>query len=72
MLTYGVETVAGNPTWLSFARSSSFMSKKLRPGLAMDFEDGVKGVDPLFRLGRVDVRELMGDAVEDHALYRRA
>ena len=42
------------------------------PGLAVNFEDGVEGVDPLFRLGRVDIGELMGDAVEDHVLYRRA
>ena len=55
MLTYGVETVAGNPTWLSFARSRSFMSRKRGPGLAMDVEDGVERVDPLLGLGRVDV-----------------
>jgi hypothetical protein len=38
----------------------------------MDVEDGVERIDPLLGLGRVDVRYLVGDAVEDHVFYRRA
>ena len=35
--------------------------------LALRLDDGLEGVEPLVRLGRVDVGELMGEPVEDHA-----
>ena len=42
------------------------------PGLAVGVEDRVEGVDPLRRLLRVGVGELMRKAVEDHVSMRRA
>ncbi len=36
------------------------------PGLAAGVEDGVEGVDPLGRLLRIDVGELVRETVEDH------
>jgi hypothetical protein len=33
LLTYGLEMVAGNPTWVSCARSRSFINKKLARSL---------------------------------------
>ena len=33
VLTYGLEMVAGNPTWVSCARSRSFINKKLARSL---------------------------------------
>ncbi len=55
VLTYGVETVAGKPTWFSLARSSSFISRNRARVLPVGVEDGVEGVDPLRRLLGVDV-----------------
>ena len=36
------------------------------PGLAVGVDDGVEGVEPLGRLLGVDVRQLVGEPVEDH------
>ena len=63
----------GREPHLAFLRPlQEFHQQEAGPGFAMNFEHGVERVDPLFSLGRVDVGELMGDAVEDHALHRRA
>ncbi len=42
------------------------------PLFTVRLEHGVEGPDPLFGLGRVDVGQLVGDTVEDHAFHRRA
>ena len=63
----------GGEADLAFLRPlEQFHEQKSCTRLAMDFEHRVERVDPLFGLGRVDIGELMGDAVEDHALHRRA
>ena len=67
VLTYGVETVAGKPTWFSRARSSSFISRNRARVLPVGVQDGVEGVDPLRRLLGVDVGELVRESVEDHS-----
>ena len=40
--------------------------QELTPRLAARVDHGVEGVEPLGRLLRVDIRELSGEAVEDH------
>jgi hypothetical protein len=62
-----VDTVAGKLTWDSRARSRSFDSR-YRARLAPGVDDRIQTVQPLFRLDRIDVRELVDEAVEDHAL----
>jgi len=37
------------------------------PGLAAGLDDGIEAVQPLLRLDRVDIGELVDEAVEDHA-----
>ena len=59
VLTYGVETVAGKLTWVSLARSSSLRQQEAGAGLAVGVDDGVEAVEPLLRLGRVDVGQLV-------------
>src|SRR5581483_9915735 len=42
------------------------------PGPALDLHDLVERVDPLPRLLRIGVGQLVREAVEDHGLHRRA
>ena len=46
VLTYGVLTVAGKLTWLSWARSSSLRQEEAGAGLAVRVDDGVERVEP--------------------------
>ena len=71
VLTYGVETVAGKPTWCSRARSSSFDQQEAGPGLAVGVDDGVERVEPLRGLLRIDVGKLVREPVEDHGVHSR-
>ncbi len=59
-------TVAGKLTWLAFARLEQFAEQEAGAGLAVDVDDGVERIEPLLRLDRVDVGQLMHEAVEDH------
>ena len=66
VLTYGVETVAGKLTWVSWARSSSLVSRYRARVLPLGVDDGVEGVEPLLGLVGIGVGELVDVAVEDH------
>ena len=58
--------MAGKSTCRLRARSSSFMSRKRARVRPCVVDDGVEGVQPLVGLGRIDVGDLVGDAVEEH------
>ena len=57
-LTYGLETVAGKPTWLALALQQ-LHQEELGAGPALCLYDGIEGVQPLGRLLRVDVGYLV-------------
>ena len=59
VLTYGVETWPGKPTWCSRGPLEELHQEEPGAGLAPGVEDGVEGVDPLGRLLGIDVGELV-------------
>ena len=56
---YGLETVAGKPTWLARARSSSFIRRNWARGRPSGLDDGVEGVHPLGGLLGINVGQLV-------------
>ena len=66
VLTYGVETVAGKPTWFSRARSSSFISRKRARVLPWVSRTASKESTHSAVSSGIDVGELMREPVEDH------
>ena len=71
VLTYGVETVAGKLTCACAGAVEQRGEEVAGPGLAVGVDDGVERVQPLLRLVRVGVGELMDVAVEDHGVQSR-
>ena len=59
VLMYGLETVAGKPTWLARARSKQLHQQELGPRATLRLDDGVEGVDPLGGLLGIDVGQLV-------------
>ena len=65
---YGVDTVAGKRHLCLAGAVEQGGEQVARPGLAVHVDHGIERVQPLLRLARIRVGELVDVAVEDHAL----